>query len=102
MQLNKTTFVYAGTTLVKISIFIFYRYVSCVVGCPYEGKIQPDAVRKVCDSLLDLGCDELSLGDTIGVGVPATIEKMLTSVMNSCPVYKLAMYISIYFFRIIP
>jgi hydroxymethylglutaryl-CoA lyase len=43
-------------------------YVSCVVGCPYEGSIKPDVVCRVVDKLLQMGCYEISLGDTIGVG----------------------------------
>lgn len=43
-------------------------YVSTVIGCPYEGPIQPNAVAKVCETLLSMGCYEISLGDTIGVG----------------------------------
>jgi len=45
-------------------------YVSCVVGCPYEGFIAPTAVAMVTKSLFDMGCYEVSLGDTIGVGTP--------------------------------
>ena len=44
-------------------------YVSCVVGCPYEGYIQPSIVCKVVENLLEKGCYEVSLGDTIGVGI---------------------------------
>ncbi len=44
-------------------------YVSCVVGCPYEGKVDPEAVRRVSVALRQMGCYEVSLGDTIGVGV---------------------------------
>ena len=45
-------------------------YVSCVIGCPYEGPISPQKVSEVSQKLLDLGCYEISLGDTIGVGTP--------------------------------
>jgi len=45
-------------------------YVSCVVGCPYEGKIAPSKVASVTKKLLELGCYEISLGDTIGVATP--------------------------------
>lgn len=44
-------------------------YVSCVVGCPYEGHIKPEAVCKVVERMLQMGCYEISLGDTIGVGI---------------------------------
>ena len=43
-------------------------YVSCVMGCPYEGKIDPNLVNRVAKTLLDMGCYEISLGDTIGIG----------------------------------
>ncbi|CAG0880524.1 unnamed protein product [Darwinula stevensoni] len=52
-------------------------YVSCVAGCPYEGHISPSAVAKVALQLYELGCYEISLGDTIGVGTPGTIAAML-------------------------
>lgn len=62
-------------------------YVSCVVGCPYEGDIDPKAVLDVTQKLLDLGCYEVSLGDTIGVGtakkVTQLIELLLTHVESS-------------------
>lgn len=48
-------------------------YVSCVVGCPYEGEIAPSQVAQVAQRLLDMGCYEISLGDTIGSGNPANV-----------------------------
>ena len=68
-------------------------YVSCVVGCPYEGEIQPQAVTSVSRQLLELGCYEISLGDTIGVGTPASIKHMLAGVMSVIPVEKLAVHL---------
>jgi hydroxymethylglutaryl-CoA lyase len=53
-------------------------YVSCVVGCPYEGAISPTAVRNVVERLIDMNCYEISLGDTIGVGNPKTFDLLLT------------------------
>jgi hydroxymethylglutaryl-CoA lyase len=47
-------------------------YVSCVLGCPYEGKVAPEKVAKVARALYDMGCYEISLGDTIGTGTPGT------------------------------
>jgi hypothetical protein len=55
-------------------------YVSCVLGCPYEGYIAPDAVGFVAQSLYELGCYEISLGDTIGVGTPLGVKAMLAAV----------------------
>ena len=52
-------------------------YVSCIVECPYEGKVLPEIVLKVASRLLDMGCYEVSLGDTIGKGTPKTIEELL-------------------------
>lgn len=49
-------------------IFNVLRYVSCVLGCPYEGKINPKIVKDVTRRLFDLGCYEVSLGDTTGMG----------------------------------
>lgn len=67
-------------------------YVSCVVGCPYEGEIKPNSVANVTERLLDLGCYEVSLGDTIGVGTPNKIEAMLTAVFNVAPLEKIALH----------
>jgi hydroxymethylglutaryl-CoA lyase len=52
-------------------------YVSTVFGCPYEGKVKPDAGPNVARALLDAGCEEISLGDTIGVAVPSDVERVL-------------------------
>jgi len=58
-------------------------YVSCVVGCPYEGQIKPAQVAKVVEKLLEMGCYEISLGDTIGVGNPNSIN-LLMHEMKAC------------------
>lgn len=65
-------------------------YVSCVVGCPYEGEIKPSAVAEVSNALIDLGCYEVSLGDTIGVGTPQTTKAMLEAVQASIDPSQLA------------
>ena len=65
-------------------------YVSCVVGCPYEGVIDPEQVASVAQTLFDMGCYEVSLGDTIGVGNPATISRMIEACAKRVPVAKLA------------
>ena len=52
-------------------------YVSCALGCPYEGAVAPERVRDVTLALLDDGCYEISLGDTLGVGTPGTTRRML-------------------------
>ncbi len=65
-------------------------YVSCVVACPYEGAIQPTAVTFLAKRLLDMGCYEISLGDTIGKGTPQSIADMLDDVLAEIPSDKLA------------
>lgn len=65
-------------------------YVSTVLGCPYEGEIAPAQVAHVAKALLDMGCYEISLGDTIGVGTPLKAKKMLAEVSKQVPVDKLA------------
>jgi len=67
-------------------------YVSCVVGCPYEGNIDPKKVAMVAKIMLDMGCYEISLGDTIGVGTPGTIRAMLEEVGKVVPLSKVAVH----------
>ncbi len=67
-------------------------YVSCVLGCPYEGEIAPGAVADVAGRLFDLGCAEISLGDTIGVGTPAQARAMVEAVGARVPVERLAVH----------
>ena len=65
-------------------------YVSCVLGCPYEGDIRPEAVADVAATLFAMGCYEVSLGDTIGAGTPGKTRRMLDAVARRVPVDKLA------------
>ncbi|WP_417222117.1 hydroxymethylglutaryl-CoA lyase [Amphritea sp.] len=65
-------------------------YVSTVMGCPYEGEIDPAQVASVSRDLLDMGCYEISLGDTIGVGTPLKAKRMLEAVSQQVPIDKLA------------
>ena len=65
-------------------------YVSCVVACPYDGAIAPKQVAHVASRLHDLGCYEVSLGDTIGVGTPASVLRMLDAVAARVPADRLA------------
>ncbi|KAJ2842056.1 hypothetical protein GGI22_007680, partial [Coemansia erecta] len=67
-------------------------YVSCVAGCPYEGKVDPRVVASVAKDLSDLGCYEISLGDTIGVGRPREIQKMIDAVAKHVPISQLAIH----------
>jgi hydroxymethylglutaryl-CoA lyase len=65
-------------------------YVSCVLGCPYEGEIRPEAVAAVAGTLFDMGCYEVSLGDTIGTGTPLKTRQMIEAVARRIPVERLA------------
>jgi hydroxymethylglutaryl-CoA lyase len=67
-------------------------YVSCVLGCPYEGEVKPQAVVDVARTLWDLGCYEVSLGDTIGVGTPLKSRQLLRAVAGTVPMSHLAMH----------
>ena len=65
-------------------------YISCVLGCPYEGEIAPQAVADVARALFEMGCYEISLGDTIGTGTPGKAKAMLEAVARHVPAEKLA------------
>jgi hydroxymethylglutaryl-CoA lyase len=67
-------------------------YISCVLGCPYDGEVKPQAVVGVAKILWELGCYEVSLGDTIGVGTPRKARDLLRAVAGSVPVAHLAMH----------
>jgi hydroxymethylglutaryl-CoA lyase len=67
-------------------------YVSCVLGCPFEGKISTDAVAFVASQLFEMGCHEISLGDTIGVGTPLAVREMIDVVSGQIPVGSLAVH----------
>ncbi|XP_044109024.1 3-hydroxymethyl-3-methylglutaryl-CoA lyase, cytoplasmic isoform X1 [Neovison vison] len=67
-------------------------YVSCALGCPYEGTISPQKVTEVSKRLYGMGCYEISLGDTIGVGTPGSMKRMLESVMKEIPPSALAVH----------
>ena len=67
-------------------------YISCVLGCPFDGDVKPQAVIDVAKTLWDLGCYEVSLGDTIGVGTPLKARQLLRAVAGSVPMEKLAMH----------
>jgi hydroxymethylglutaryl-CoA lyase len=67
-------------------------YVSCTVGCPYEGDINAEQVAIVAKKLYAMGCYEISLGDTVGVGNPASVTKMIQAVSARVPLEKLAVH----------
>ncbi|MBL8450415.1 MAG: hydroxymethylglutaryl-CoA lyase [Dechloromonas sp.] len=65
-------------------------YVSCVVGCPYEGAVAPEKVAAVARTLAAMGCYEVSLGDTIGVGNPASVSRLIEACAREVPIKRLA------------
>jgi len=67
-------------------------YISCVLGCPYEGNISPEQVLRVSNQLMKLGADELSLGDTIGVGTPKQTKALITALKATHPLTKIALH----------
>ncbi len=67
-------------------------YVSCVLGCPYEGAVGPDAVAAVAGALMDMGCYEVSLGDTIGIGTASAARTLIGTVSDAVPVDRLAVH----------
>jgi hydroxymethylglutaryl-CoA lyase len=67
-------------------------YVSCVLGCPYEGNITPEAVVAVAKALYDMGCYEISLGDTIGTGTPVKTRALLQAVLAVIPLQSVAVH----------
>src|ERR1700742_2045832 len=67
-------------------------YISCVLGCPFDGEVKPQAVVDVAKVLWDLGCYEISLGDTIGVGTPLKARHLFRAVAGAVPMAHLAMH----------
>ncbi len=67
-------------------------YLSCVVDCPYDGPTSPEQVASVAKDLLDLGCYEISLGDTIGTGTPQRVSNMIQAVHKQIPISQLAVH----------
>jgi len=65
-------------------------YISCVLDCPYEGPVAPRKVAEVARALFEMGCYEISLGDTIGTGTPARTQKMIEACAEAVPMEKLA------------
>jgi hydroxymethylglutaryl-CoA lyase len=78
--------------LAKMEQIKVRAYISCVLGCPYEGNISPNQVAEVAQKLIDLGVDELSLGDTIGVGTPGQTKLLLDEVLKLISINQLAMH----------
>jgi hydroxymethylglutaryl-CoA lyase len=82
--------IFANIFMSRLSVYIKFQLF--YTGCPYEGKIKPVAVAKVAETLLEMGCYEISLGDTIGVGTPGSISEMLKEVLKVAKVDQLAIH----------
>ena len=67
-------------------------YVSCALGCPYEGDISIEKTFTICKRLVDMGCYEISLGDTIGVGTPLKVKRLLEKILKNIPSSKVAVH----------
>lgn len=67
-------------------------YISTAIACPYDGPTKPEKVLAVAEQLLQMGVGEISLGDTIGVGIPTDVERLLEAVLKEIPVSKIAMH----------
>ena len=67
-------------------------YVSCVLGCPYQGDVAPESVAQVALRLLEMGCYEISLGDTIGFGTPLKVQTLVKKVTEVVPLHQLAVH----------
>ncbi len=78
--------------LAKQNNILVRGYVSCVLGCPYEGKISPVSVLELSRKLIQLGCYEISLGDTIGVGTPNYVTQLIRLLSKEIPLKKLAVH----------
>jgi isopropylmalate/homocitrate/citramalate synthase len=86
-SLDRFAPVFAAAQLANISV---RGYVSCVLGCPYEGAVDAERVADVAGRLFDMGCYEISLGDTIGVGTPNRTKEVIGRVSERVPVASLA------------
>ena len=67
-------------------------YISCVLGCPYEGEISPKGVVDIAKRLYDMGCDQISLGDTIGIGTALNAKKLIEQVATVVPISNIAIH----------
>ena len=67
-------------------------YISCTLGCPYEGEIKPQQVASLAERLYAMGCAEISLGDTIGVGTPLQAQTLVKTVAAVVPIERLALH----------
>jgi hydroxymethylglutaryl-CoA lyase len=86
--------IYANVVATATSAGLRVRgYVSTALGCPYQGDVPPHEVARVALALRGMGCDEISIGDTIGVGTPETVERLLESLLEQLPAEHLALHL---------
>lgn len=88
-SLNRIAAVIAGAKKHPIPV---RGYVSCTLGCPFEGEINPQHVQRIAEKLITLGCYQVSLGDTIGVGTPHKVQKLIDVVSQKIPLDTLAVH----------
>lgn len=88
-SLNRVEAIFAMATIHNIAV---RGYISCVLGCPYEGTIAPEAVLHIARILQDMGCYEISLGDTIGVGTPLKAITLIEILASEIPIQQLAVH----------
>lgn len=67
-------------------------YISCVIACPYEGPVDPHKTALIAEKLIAMGCEQVSLGDTIGIGTPGDVKKLLSAVLEKLPAEKIAVH----------
>ena len=93
MSIDESFANYAPVTARALAERIRVRgYISTAFGCPYEGDVPPEKVLEVSARLLDLGCYEVSVGDTIGVGTPMQVQGVIGMLLQVIPAQKLAMH----------
>lgn len=69
-------------------------YISVVDTCPFEGRIDPSKVKEIANELKQMGCYEISLGDTVGTAVPFTVDRLINEVIKSVEISRLAVSIT--------
>ena len=93
MSIDESFQAYAPVAQDAIALGMRVRgYVSCACGCPYEGEVAPEKVLEVAARLLDIGCAEVSIGDTIGVGTPLQVQGLTALLLQVIPAGRLAMH----------
>lgn len=82
----------AMLTITKSQSIPVRAYISCVLGCPYEGEMPVQSVVDMARQLIEMGCNEISLGDTIGVGTPGKAKNLIAAIASEIPIQKLAVH----------